>query len=351
MGDKAPQADDQTQRQLTVINSNPDLTDADRKTLMADIPTPGKDGQVHMTQGQGTKLMNTAREMVTINKQIVERNALANGDPVQMQKTASNIIEGDVNNITKIASMRGNARTNTFNALHDEAVARGLDPTDFSEAAMTAKEEAITSYNAAGKIGQQIASFRTFLGHEAEAADANEAWTRMNSPLLNKPLAWIAKNASNDPNYIRLKTALGAPAKEYMSFLNANRAEHEDDIKIMKDVIMNPEATPLQINSALKELAKTADFRLGSLGKGYISTVGTTFPGLLDPSSAGTLKKFGVDSTAAKVAVSLPKGWVDGKAQIMRDRNVAKMYFQAAGNDPQRAMDLAKKNGWTLNIQ
>ena len=351
MGDKAPQADDQTQRQLTAINSNPDLTDADRKTLMADIPTPGKDGQVHMTQGQGTKLMNTAREMVTINKQIVERNALANGDPVQMQKTASNIIEGDVNNITKIASMRGNARTNTFNALHDEAVARGLDPTDFSEAAMTAKEEAITSYNAAGKIGQQIASFRTFLGHEAEAADANEAWTRMNSPLLNKPLAWIAKNASNDPNYIRLKTALGAPAKEYMSFLNANRAEHEDDIKIMKDVIMNPEATPLQINSALKELAKTADFRLGSLGKGYISTVGTTFPGLLDPSSAGTLKKFGVDSTAAKVAVSLPKGWVDGKAQIMRDRNVAKMYFQAAGNDPQQAMDLAKKNGWTLNIQ
>ena len=351
MGDKAPQADDQTQRQLTAINSNPDLTDADRKTLMADIPTPGKDGQVHMTQGQGTKLMNTAREMVTINKQIVERNALANGDPVQMQKTASNIIEGDVNNITKIASMRGNARTNTFNALHDEAVARGLDPTDFSEAAMTAKEEAITSYNAAGKIGQQIASFRTFLGHEAEAADANEAWTRMNSPLLNKPLAWIAKNASNDPNYIRLKTALGAPAKEYMSFLNANRAEHEDDIKIMKDVIMNPEATPLQINSALKELAKTADFRLGSLGKGYLATVGTTFPGLLDPSSAGTLKKFGVDSTAAKVAVSLPKGWVDGKAQIMRDRNVAKMYFQAAGNDPQQAMDLAKKNGWTLNIQ
>lgn len=351
MGEKSPADPTQVRALVDSIKSNPDMTESDKKALMVDIPSPDKNGVVNMTKGQVEKVVARQDSVIASNKGIAEKNALANGDPVQMAKTASNIIEGDIDNITKIASMRGNARTNTFTALHDEAVARGLDPTDFSEAAMTAKDAAVTSYSAAGKIGQQIASFRTFLGHGAEAADANEAWTRMNSPLLNRPLAWIAKNASNDPNYIRLKTALGAPAKEYMSFLNANRAEHEDDIKVMKDIIMNPEATPLQINTALKELAKTADFRLGSLGKGYISTVGTTFPGLLDPSSAGTLKKFGIDSTAAMVAVPLPKGWTAGKMQPMTDKNMARTYFQAAGKDAQAAMNLAKKNGWILTIQ
>lgn len=350
MGDKAPAAQTQVDALTNSIKNNPDMTDSDKKALMVDVPAPDKDGVIHMNQGQVAKVVARQDAVIASNKGIAEKNALANGDPAQMAKTASNIIEGDVDNITKIASMRGNARTNAFNALHDEAVARGLDPTDYSEAAMTAKDNAVTSYAAAGKVGQQITSFRTFLGHEAEAADANAGWTRTNSPLLNKQLAWIAVNAANDPNYIRLKTALGAPAKEYMSFLNANRAEHEADIAQM-GTVLDPNSTPLAINTALKELAKTADFRLGSLGKGYQQTVGTNFTGLLDPSSAATLKKFGIDSTAAKVAVALPKGWVSNKPQQMVDKNMARTYFQAAGNDPQAAMNLAKKNGWTLAIQ
>jgi len=96
-------------------------------------------------------------------------------------------------------------------------------------------------------------------------------------------------------------------------------------------------------------LAKTADFRLGSLGKGYQQTVGTNFTGLLDPASAATLKKFGVNSTAAPVAAALPKGWAAGQMQKMTDRNLAKTYFEAAGRDKAAAIALAKKNGWLLN--
>lgn len=348
MGEKAPMAQPQVDGMIQAIDTNSDLTADDKKLIHAQIPPADKDGVVRMTQGQGAKVDAMAREMITTNKNNAEKVLLSQGDPAQMQKTASNIIEGDINNITKVASLRGNARTNLVNALHDEAVARQLDPTDYSEAAIAAKDNAVTSYNAAGKIGQQIASFRTFLGHEAEAYDANEAWTRTNSPLLNKPLSWIAKNASNDPNYIRLKAALGNPAKEYMSFLNANRAEHESDIALM-DTVLDPNSTPLAIHTALTELMKTADFRLGSLGKGFQATVGTNFTGLLDPSSKATLDKYlGGKATSPALAVPLPKGWQDGKAQPLTNKDIARAYYRAAGNDQAAAFALAKKNGWLI---
>jgi hypothetical protein len=347
MGEKAPAAQDQVNKLVDSIKTNPDLSDSDRQGVMVDVPSAGKDGVVHMTQGQVEKTVARMDSVIANNKSIAERNALANGDPVAMQTTANNVIEGASDQMTKLASMRGNARVNGQNAIEAEATKRGLDPTDYSQPAVDAKAKTIQDYAASGKVGQQINSFRTFVGHEAEAADANAAWTRMNSPLLNKPLSWIAKNASNDPNYVRLVAALGAPAKEYMSFLNANRAEHESDIALM-DRVLNPNSTPLQINEALKELLKTADFRLGSLGKGYQQTVGTNFTGLLDPATAATFKKFGINSTAAPVAVALPRGWVNHQATQMTDKNMARAYFQAAGQDKQAAIDLARKNGWIL---
>jgi hypothetical protein len=346
-GEKSPADPAQVKGLVDSITSNPDLTESDKKTLLVDVPSPDKDGNVHMNKAQVEKLTARTDTVVASNKSLAEKKALADGDPAQMAKTASHIIEGSVDDITKLASMRGNARENAQNALEDMATARGLDPTDYSAAAMTAKADAVKSYSAAGKVGQQIASFNTFMGHEAEAADANAAWQRMNSPLLNRPMAWIAKNAADDPNFVRLQAALGAPAKEYMSFLNANRAEHEADIKQM-ETVLSPESTPLQINEALKELAKTADFRLASLGKGYVSTVGTTPQRLLDPAAAGTMQKFGIPSQSAKVSVPLPKGWAAGKPQQMVDKNLAKAYYQAAGEDKAQAVSLAKKNGWIL---
>ena len=346
-GEKSPADPAQVKGLVDSITSNPDLTESDKKTLLVDVPSPDKDGAVHMNKAQVEKLTARTDSVVNSNKSLAERQALANGNPTQMAKTASHIIEGSVDDITRLASMRGNARENAQNALEDMATARGLDPTDYSAAAMTAKGDAVKSYSAAGKIGQQIASFNTFMGHEAEAADANAAWQRMNSPLLNRPMAWIAKNAADDPNFVRLQAALGAPAKEYMSFLNANRAEHESDIKQM-ETVLSPESTPLQINAALKELAKTADFRLASLGKGYVSTVSTTPQRLLDPAAAATLQKFGIPSQSAKVSAPLPKGWTAGKPQQMVDKNLAKAYYQAAGEDKAQATLLAKKNGWIL---
>jgi hypothetical protein len=346
-GEKSPADPAQVKGLVDSITSNPDLTESDKKTLLVDVPSPDKDGNVHMNKAQVEKLTARTDSVVNSNKSLAEKKALADGDPTQMAKTASHIIEGSVDDITKLASMRGNARENAQNALEDMATARGLDPTDYSAAAMTAKADAVKSYSAAGKVGQQISSFNTFMGHEAEAADANAAWQRMNSPLLNRPMAWIAKNAADDPNFVRLQAALGAPAKEYMSFLNANRAEHEADIKQM-ETVLSPESTPLQINEALKELAKTADFRLASLGKGYVSTVGTTPQRLLDPAAAGTMQKFGIPSQSAKVSVPLPKGWTAGKPQQMVDKNLAKAYYQAAGEDKAQATLLAKKNGWIL---
>ena len=354
IGEKAPAAQDQVKSLIDGLSSSTDLTPDDKKRLSADIPKPDKDGIIHMTQGQVDKVTQRIDSTVTSNKGIQERNLLANGDPVQMVKTASNTIEGDVNDITKISSMRGNARVNAINAIHDEAVDRGLDTTNYSEGALDNQAKMWNDY-AGGvrtKTGAQIVAVNTFLGHEAEASAANDAWSRANSPLLNKPLSWIAKNAANDPNYIRFKTSLGAPAKEYMSFLNANRAEHEADIAQM-DIVLDSNSTPVQITAALKELAKTADLRLAQIGGAYISTMNRTYPGLMDADSQNTMKKFGLQSLAAPLSQSLPRGWNNHQftdmSKVQNAKALATRFYQAAGGDRQKAQELAKFNGWILN--
>ena len=122
------------------------------------------------------------------------------------------------------------------NALHDAAVAAGKNPNDYSAQALTTKAEMYKDYRE-GKTSNNIQAFDAFLGHANDAMDANDAWRRSSSPLINKPLNWFAKNLSDDPNYVSFTTALEPVRKEFMSFLNANRAEHESDIKTMETVL------------------------------------------------------------------------------------------------------------------
>jgi len=234
-----------------------------------------------------------------------------------IQELAQNIVGGgDLAKISDVTSMRGGQRTAMANALHDAAVAAGKNPNDYSAQALATKAEMYKDYRE-GKTSNNIQAFDAFLGHANDAMDANDAWRRSSSPLINKPLNWFAKNLSDDPNYVAFTTALEPVRKEFMSFLNANRAEHESDIKTMETVLSN-DKSPAQIETALKQLGKSADIRLRSIGTKYRNTMGQDFPNLVSDEGKQTLQRMGITgqpsaaSNAPKVA---PEGTIINTAK------------------------------------
>jgi hypothetical protein len=234
-----------------------------------------------------------------------------------IQELAQNIVVGgDLAKISDVTSMRGGQRTAMANALHDAAVAAGKNPNDYSAQALATKAEMYKDYRE-GKTSNNIQAFDAFLGHAGDALGANEAWRRSSSPLINKPLNWFAKNLSDDPNYVAFTTALEPVRKEFMSFLNANRAEHESDIKTMETVLSN-DKSPAQIETALKQLGKSADIRLRSIGTKYHNTMGQDFPNLVSDEGKQTLQRMGITgqpsaaSNAPKVA---PEGTIINTAK------------------------------------
>jgi hypothetical protein len=353
LGEKAPAAQDQVDKLIASVQPSADLTGDDSRALMADVPTPDKDGKVNMTQGQAEKLTMRRDQTVTSNKNNSEKKALANGDPVQMQKTASNIIEGDVNDLTKIASMRGNARANAINAIHDEAAARGLDTTRYSEASMATKAKTLDDYsgNKRGSTGSQIASFNAFTGHLAAAVDnvdklKDKPFGLTRSPIWNTAMDKVGKQVTDDPDWKAFNTSLLPVQHEISNFLAGGyKADAESD-SLMHEVL-DPHETPNRISSALRQLADTADIRLQAIGQRYLDTMGTTKPDLLSDDSRNTFKRLGMNSKADAVSQPLPRGWKDGQPQNI-NLVTAQAYMKAAGGNKAKAIEIAKDNGWTF---
>jgi hypothetical protein len=237
-------------------------------------------------QERGASAGKTADDLKA--KQAAETNS---GD---VQETARNIVGGDLAQLNDVVSRKGEDRRAMMNAILDEAKKQGKDPADFSPTALKTKSEMYQDYRQ-GKTSNNIAAFDAFLGHANDAMDANDSWRRSGSPLINKSLSWLAKNATNDTNYIAFDTSLEPVRKEFMSFLNANRAEHAEDLKTMQTVL-NTDNSPAQIETALKQLGKSADIRLAAIGRKYQNTMGTPFPNLVSDEGKQTLARMGINS-------------------------------------------------------
>jgi hypothetical protein len=318
---------------------------------LADVPTADKDGNVHMTQGQVEKLTARLDSTVASNKGIAEKKALDQGDPSVMSKIANNVLAGDVNDVAKLASYRGNARMNAMDAIHDEAAKRGLDTTKFDEASLQNKTNTVNDFggNKKGSSGAQIASFNAFIGHTAAAVDAEKrladktiGLTRQ--PLINEAMDQIGKQITNDPDWTAYKTALLPVQNEISNFLAAGYATKEEDSRLMKQAI-DPHETPVRITAALRQLAETGDVRLAAMGQRYLDTMDTPYTKLLSPDSRNTFKRLGIDSKADKLSQDAPKGW-NGTNFSPITPEITKKFFTLASGDPQRAASLAKLNGW-----
>jgi hypothetical protein len=224
-----------------------------------------------------------------------EINAQRAIEDKDLATAAKNIVSGNLAQIRDLVSFRGDQKTRVYNMISDEAKAQGKDPKDYSPAKLEAKTKVLNDFSD-GKAADSIVSFNTFLGHANDALSATGAMRgQTGSPLINRPLNWIRKNAANDTNFQAFQTALVPVRKEYMSFLNNNRAEHEGDIKVM-ETVLNDDSTPAQIESALKKLGESGDIRLAELGRKYSNTMGDEYPSLLAPESKQALQRMGVQS-------------------------------------------------------
>lgn len=279
-----------------------------------------------------------------------QTKARANANLGSIEAVAKNIITGDLANIADVVSRSGTEKQAMVTTLHTQAVARGLDPNDYSTTALKAKSETWEDYHStknAKTTRSQLNSFDTFLTHAADAYSAAETLKHktlagFSVPMFNIPMNVLADKVSGDLDVKRFKDSLVPPGKEFMGFLNAGRAEHEADIQAM-DKVLNPNSSPDQILQAMRDLATSADARTSALGKTYLATMATTFPELLSQDGKATLQKLvGPKAASLRLSTRLPQG----NDQVLSDPAIRKQFLDMAQGDPVLATKYARSNGW-----
>lgn len=353
IGPKAPSSPEQISNVHDTIQNNPELTQTQKDALISRFPAEGPDGQVHMTQGQMKDIEQAMQSFLASNK----KDALAAGDPKAITESVNNaVFGGDVLNMKDLFTYaRGNPtiRAQAENLLYKTAKDNGLDPNQYTMGKQQAKYNMQLEYSGGmkTKTGQQIVAFDTLLGHIQDAYEANNEWVRSNNPQLSKSQSWWARNMSNDQNYLRFQDDIIAPAKEYMNFLNANRAEHTEDITSLQRVL-DPGTSPVAATQAMQSFLRTADVRAAALGDSYVQTMGKTYP-IIDGQGAALLNSvLNGKSRAVAVSQPIPRGWVGGAGEAAQrstpSREVLQTIFAAANGSKTLATRLANENGWAI---
>ena len=245
-----PDTDDKAR----MIANDPEETPARRKLAQAVL-------NAKSTEAKNLKL-----------NELQDTRAVADKD---LDTAAANLVKnpGDTTTLKSITSLKGDERMRLYSKI------KALNP-NYDTGRVDAKVKVLNDFSD-GKASDNIVAYNTFLGHALDASEAVNQFRGTGgnvSPLINKSLNWLDKNAFNDPTYAAFKTSLIPVQKEFMSFLNNNRAEHEADIDDMKTVI-DPASTPAVIQASLKKLAQSGDIRLTQLGRKYQKTMGVPYKG------------------------------------------------------------------------
>jgi hypothetical protein len=153
-----------------------------------------------------------------------------------------------------------------------------LDPS-LSEADINARVKAVESLGSTvnGSYGAQLQSFDTFIQHAGELDTILNTFKTTKSPLLNKSIIWLRKNAAGDPDIQRLLVAIEPVGKEYESFLLNNRALYVEDRAQIKQ-LLSGEMNVNQLRAATSQMLKTAKDRYIASEAKFKRTVGTGFP-------------------------------------------------------------------------
>lgn len=170
---------------------------------------------------------------------------------------------------------------------------------DWDPKLFVAKQRLVNNYTDSKKEGGQIQTFNNFLNHAKDASDVVQGFRTTKVPLLNTAMNKMRDQVGGDAAYTQLEAALEPVRKEYMSFLNANRAEHTEDLKVMEKILSDA-ASPAQIQEGLKQLANTAVLRLDSLNEGWKTVTKGNYPNLVTPSGKLAAEKLGLGNKVAQ---------------------------------------------------
>lgn len=258
-------------------------------------------------------------------------------------KVASNIINGDLTDLQSVAGRGDLAKGMLQTEIHDQAVAHGLDPAEYSPAKLKAKVAKMQDYTAM-KTSQNIKTFDQFLGHSSELYDATQELSRSNSPMLNMAMNKISDKAWSTPELAKFRVALGNVREEYQNFLAAGFSPKEINAEEWKKILTD-DASPATVLAAATSMVHAAGKRLSAMGTSYLSDMGTTFPTLLSQNGQTAMKRYGLNETNSDIftlSTPLPKG----NNEVLTDPTIIGAFKRAAQGDSARAVRYARMNGW-----
>ncbi len=192
--------------------------------------------------------------------------------------------------MTKIASLKGDARQKLFNAVLTRHP-------DFDMQTYQIRLDANKGFTT-GKQGDQVQSFNTAISHFGELDGAINNLRNRAVPMLNKPINWLKQNATGDSDVVTYLAAQEASRKEFETFLNNNHALTESDKKEGQK-ILNENMSPAQQQAAIKSFTALAMARLDALNERYRASTGKDYPALISPRNMPVLNNLGFGQQAA----------------------------------------------------
>lgn len=148
-----------------------------------------------------------------------------------------------------------------------------------------------------GKLGDQVQSFNTFLGH-ASGVDADVNTLRnSSSPLMNRPINWLRTNATNNPVVAGMLPEIDATRNEFQNFI-ANHALQKSEID-RGEKLLSEDQSPAAMQAAIKDFMKVALTKLGSIQNRTTQTFGDRTPDLISPQNVQAIRSLGLDKYAA----------------------------------------------------
>lgn len=283
-----------------------------------------------------------AKNYAEARKNQVEAEQAEQGGTVVTPQTAAMLVEGQV------APSQLSKRAKEYNQLLPMANQYSMQhygtpfDAEVSEGRYKARQKVIESY-ADGKEADQISSFNTFLGHAENLSNSVNALRNTLSPLINTPYNKL-RDMVGDPSVKAILPQIEAVRREYQNFLNNNHALHQDDIAEGKQMI-DENASPAQMQAAIRSFAHTALIRVGTLNDRYRRTMGSNVPDLLNEGSVRTLQQFGFGPQANELLRLTPANTNPPKVAPAPPGQVAvQIPGQQAGYIPQSALQQFQKD-------
>jgi hypothetical protein len=283
------------------------------------------------TKAQQDQANEFRKQTVAIQQQTAAaRNQKQSVDEQVIETAAQTLAKMDPNDLSPlkdIASMRGDQRLLIY------ARAKQINP-QFSTSEVNRKIKMMDNFTN-GKDGQNLQSFGTFLQHAGEASDVVNTIRNINMPIINKPMNWLAKNAAGDTNYVRLQAALEPVKTEAENFMLNGHAMHVEDKKAI-DTILSADASPAQIQAAVKQLGHTVQARYTEMDNRYAGVMKQHLPpeSISDEARAGAAKigvNIGGQPNAQTAAA--PSGVPSGATGKAKGSDGQWHYHDKSGND------------------